>query len=132
MRTFVFAVVVLFCILMATPRAIAQESAASHAATVTAIDEALQQHVAGVEADRAAVQRVLERPDVRAVAAQIGVDMRRAQSAVATLQGDQLTELATRARQVEQQLAGGQGSVTISYTLIIIGLLVLILLILIL
>jgi hypothetical protein len=76
---------------------------------------------------------VLERPDVRALAAEVGVDVRRAQSAIATLDADRLAPLAAQARQAEQALAGGQsGSVTISYTLIIIGLLVLILLILVL
>lgn len=131
MRTFVSALVVLFCILIAAPAAIAQPA---HAATPSAIDQALQQHVDAVNADRALVQRLLERPDVRALAAEIGLDIRRAQSAVATLDGDQLDRLAAQARHAEQALAGGQrsGSVTISYTLIIIGLLVLILLILIL
>jgi len=133
MRTFVSAFVVLLSILMMPLRAAAQEAAGvSHAAPVDAIEQALQQHVASVDADRAVVQRILERPDVRALAAEMGVDLRRAQTAVATLDGERLTELASQARAAEQALAGGQGSVTISYTLIIIGLLVLILLILIL
>jgi hypothetical protein len=128
MRTFVTAFGVLYCILTLVPRADAQ----THAAPVSAIDAALQQHVDSTEADRALVQRVLEQPDVRALAAELGIDVRRAQSAVATLDGEALTRLAAQAQQVDQALAGGQGSVTISYTLIIIVLLVLILLVLIL
>jgi hypothetical protein len=130
MRTFVSAFVLLFCILTLVPCAEAQSA---HAAPSSAMDEALQQHVDSTDTDRALVQRVLEQPDVRALAAELGVDVRRAQSAVTTLEGAPLSRLAAQAQQVEQAaLAGGQGSVTISYTLIIIGLLVLILLILVL
>lgn len=130
MRMPVSVLSVLFCILIGVPRASAQTP---HAAPPSAIDQALEQHAATVDADRAVVQRVLERPDVRALAAEVGVDVRRAQSAIATLEGDQLAQLAAQARQAEQALAGGQGgSITLSYTLIIIGLLVLILLVLIL
>jgi hypothetical protein len=127
MRTSVSGLVVLLCILMAAPRAAAQ--AGSHAAPPAAIDQALQQHVTAVDGDRAVVQRLLARPDVRAVAAQMGVDLRRAETAVATLDGEQLSTLASHARQAEQELTGGQGSIRISTTLIIIALLVVILLI---
>ena len=128
MRTFVSALVLLFCITLA-PRADAQSS---HAAPPSAMDEALRQHVDSTDGDRALVLRVLEQPGVQRLAAELGVDVRRAQSAVATLQGEPLTRLAAQAERVDQALAGGQGSVTISYTLIIIGLLLLILLVLIL
>lgn len=126
MRTSVSGLVVLLCILIAAPRTSAQQA---HAAPPSAIEQALQQHIAATDADRAVVQRLLERPDVRALAADIGLDVRRAQSAVATLEGDQLSKLAAQARQVEDGLAGGQSRVTISTTLIIIALLVVILLI---
>jgi hypothetical protein len=130
MRTSVSGLVVLLCILIAAPRAAAQQSrAGSHTAPPAAIDEALQQHVTAVDADRAVVQRLLARPDVKALAAEIGLDIRRAQTAIATLEGGQLSDLAARARQAEEGLAGGQGSVRISTTLIIIALLVVILLI---
>ena len=130
MRTFVSALVVLFCILTLAPHADAQSA---HAAPQSAIDQALERHLDSADADRALVQRVLEQPAVRAVAAEIGVDIVRARAAVATLEGEPLARLAAQAAQVNRALAGGQGgSVTISYTLIIIGLLVLILLVLIL
>lgn len=129
MRTFVSAFVVLFSILVLAPDAGAQSS---HVATPAAIDEALQQHGDSGDADRALVLRVLEQPAVRELAAELGVDVQRAKSAVTTLEGEPLTRLAAQAQQVDQALTGGQGAVTISYTLIIIGLLVLILLVLIL
>jgi hypothetical protein len=75
------------------------------------------------------VLRVLRHPDVARLAGQVGLDLKRAESAVATLEGQELADLAARARDVDQALAGGQRSITISTTLIIIGLLVLILLI---
>ena len=130
MRTFVSGLVVLLCILMAAAGAAAQTpQAPSHAASSAALDHALQQHVDATEADRAVVQRLLARPDVKALAAEVGLDVRRAQTAVATLDGEQLSDLAARARLAEEGLAGGQGSVRISTTLIIIALLVVILLI---
>ena len=56
-------------------------------------------------------------------------DRRSRKSAVSTLNAEQLATVAAQARQAEQGLAGGQSSITISTTMIIIGLLVLILII---
>jgi hypothetical protein len=125
MRTFT-TVLVLLSMVIAVPRVQAQ---ASHIASQSAIDAALQQHVSTVAADRADLLRVLGNTEVKAVAEKAGLDLRRATTAVASLDGAQLTELAAQARQVDQSLAGGQSKVTISTTMIIIGLLVLILLI---
>jgi hypothetical protein len=130
MPTFVSALVVLFCIFTMVPRA--ADAQTRHAAPLSAINEALQEHGDSTDADRAVVLRVLEQPAVRALAAELGVDVRRARSAVTVLDGEQLVRLAAQAQHVDQALSGGQGSLTISYTLIIIGLLVLILLVLIL
>src|SRR6185436_1094843 len=102
----------------------------SHSAPQSAIDAALQQKVSSGAADRETVLRLLDRPEVQAVAGHAGVDLRQAKDAVSTIDGPQLTELAAQASQVEQSLAGGQSRVTINTTLLIIGLLVLILLIL--
>lgn len=129
MRTPVSGPVILLCILMAVPAVAAQEPADFHAADAAAIEQALQQHVRELDTDRSVVQRLLARPDVQALASEVGLDVRRAQAAVATLEGAQLAEIAAHARDVEQGLAGGQSSVRISTTLIIIALLVLILLI---
>jgi hypothetical protein len=125
MRTSTFVVVVLLSIIMAGPRLQAQ----SHTASQSAIDAALQQHVSTAAADRADVLRVLGNAEVKAVAEKAGLDLRRATTAVASLDGQELTQLADQARQVDEALAGGQSKVTISTTVIIIILLVLILLI---
>jgi hypothetical protein len=126
MRTPVAVLAILFTVLTAVPRVHAQ---ASHAATQSAIDLALEQHVSTAAADRADVLRVLEHPAVKEVAASAGIDLRRATSSVGMVDGRQIGALAAQARQVEQALAGGQSKVTISTTVIIIALLVLILLI---
>jgi hypothetical protein len=68
-------------------------------------------------------------PVVKDVASRAGIDLRRATSAVETAGAQQLSTMAAQARQAEQALAGGQSKITISTTVIIIGLLVLILLI---
>jgi hypothetical protein len=126
MRMPVSVLAILLTVLTAVPRVHAQES---HAATQSAIDSALEQHVSSGATDRADVLRVLEHPAVKEVASHAGIDLRRAASAVATVDGQQLGALAAQARQVEQALAGGQSRVVISTTVIIIALLVLILLI---
>jgi hypothetical protein len=118
--------VVVFSLVAVIPPAHAQTS---HAAPQSLLDAAVQDHIGTTAADRETVLRLLERPEVQAVAGDIGLDLRRAQRAVSTLEGQQLTDLAAQAQQVEQALAGGQSRVVISTTLIIIALLVLILVI---
>jgi hypothetical protein len=112
-------------VLTAVPRLGAQ----SHAAPQAALDAAVQQHVASGTADREAVLRVLDHSEVKAVADRVGIDLRRATSAVAMLQGEELARVAAQAQQVENALSGGQSRVVISTTLIIVVLLVLILII---
>ena len=126
MRTLVSTVAVVLSLVAFVPRVHAQTS---HVAPQTALDAAIQDHAAATATDRETISRLLERPEVKAVAGDLGLDLRRAQSAVATLDGQQLTDLAAQARQAEQSLAGGQSRVVISTTLIIIVLLVLILII---
>ena len=116
---------ILLMVVTLTPSAHAQTSVASQAL----LDAAVQQHVATTEANRAAVLRVLDHPDVKALAGRVGVDLRTAADAVSTLDGQDLQTLTAQANQVEEALAGGQSRVVISTTLIIIALLVLILLI---
>lgn len=113
-------------VITAMPRLHAQSP---HTAPQSAIDAALQQHVNAAAADREAVLRVLGRSEVKRVAEAAGIDLRRATGAVATLEGEELAQVAAQAQQVEQALAGGQSRVVISTTLIIIALLVLILII---
>ena len=116
---------ILLMVVTLAPRAQAQSSVASQGL----LDAAVQKHVATIEADRAAVLRVLDHADVKAVAGRLGVDLRTAADAVSTLDGQDLQTLAAQANQVDEALAGGQSRVVISTTVIIIALLVIILLI---
>ena len=71
---------------------------------------------------------MLQHPDVARLAGRFGLDLKRAEAVIATLDGQELADLAARARDVDRALAGG-ATVTITTTMIIIGLLLLILLI---
>jgi hypothetical protein len=124
MRSFVFALALLGFLMVG--RADAQST---HAAPQSAIDQALAQHVDPLDADRAALDRLLARPEVREIAEKAGLDLRRAQSAAATLDASDLTRLSQHVREAEEALSGGQSRVTISTTLIIIVLLIIILLV---
>lgn len=116
-------------ILMAALAGVPPVSAQEHVASEAAIEAALQQHRQAGVSDREAVLRVLERAEVKAVAEEAGIDLRQAAGFVETMEGEELATLAAQASQVNEALAGGQSSVTISTTMIIIGLLVLILII---
>jgi hypothetical protein len=104
-------------------------SAQVHVAGQQVLDAAVQQHVRAAEQDRETVRLFLQRSEVRAIAGKYGVDIRRAESAVAAMNPADLASIAAKARQADEALAGGQSNITISTTTIIILLLVLILLI---
>ena len=104
-------------------------SAQSHVIGKNALDKAVQERVARDQSDREAILTLLQRPEVREVAAKAGVSLEKATVAVATLEGQDLRQIASHARQVNNELAGG-ATVVITTTAIIIILLVIILIIL--
>jgi hypothetical protein len=101
-----------------------------HAVDPDALASTVAQHVVKQDSDRAALREALARPEVRAVAGKLGVDLERASAAVDTMGGTDLARAADAARQVNQSLVGGASTVVISTTTIIIALLVLIVIIL--
>ena len=125
MRSTCSLLAVVLSVLMAAPQVQAQV----HVAGQQVLDAAVQQHVRAADQDRETVRQFLQQGDVRAIAGKYGVDIRRAESAVATMNASDLASVAAQARQADEALAGGASTVTISTTTIIIGLLVLILLI---
>lgn len=135
MRSTCAFVAVVLSILMAAPRIQAsspgagQSAPPTHIACQSVLDAAVQEHARATDRDRETVRLFLERTDVRAIAGKYGIDIRRADSAVAAMDASDVANMAAQARAADEALAGGQGSVTISTTAIIIGLLVLILLI---
>ncbi len=79
------------------------------------------------DADRRAVQALLQRDDVRKVAAAAGLDIGRAEAAASVLSGESLASIAAQARAVPTDLAGGSDSIVMPATTVIIVLLVIIL-----
>ena len=108
------------------PAAWAQQS---HTISTSALDQAVQQRVSQDQADRQAIHQLLQRDEVKSIAAQAGLSAEKADAAVSTLQGDDLHQLASQARSVDQQLAGGASTIVISTTTIIIILLLILLIV---
>jgi hypothetical protein len=103
--------------------------AAATVTPATALDALVVEQVRADDASRKLVQAVLDRAEVRAVAAKAGLDLERAKQAVSTLSGAELQEVAAQAQRVDASLAGGASTLVISTTTIIIILLVVILLV---
>ena len=100
-----------------------------HVVSPADLATAVSQRVVQQDADRATVQEALARPEVRAMASSMGVDLTKATAAVGTLSGVELQQAANAAQQVNQQLVGGASTVVISTTTIVIILLLVIILI---
>jgi hypothetical protein len=118
---------VLLAALLIAPAAQAQ----THVIGKAALSQAVQQRVSQEQADREAIVTLLHRPEVKQIASQAGLSLQKAEAAVATLNGQDLSDLAAQARQVQNDLAGGASTVVISTTTIIIVLLIVILIVLI-
>ncbi len=97
-----------------------------HAVPPAALAQAVAQHVAQQDTNRATVRQALARPEVQQVAAATGVDLGKVTAMVDTLSPEALAKAAASAQQVNQSLVGGASTVTISTTTILIGLLILI------
>ena len=118
---------VVLAALLVAPAAQAQ----THVVAKSVLSQAVQAHVNQEQADRDAIRSLLARAEVRQVAQQAGLSLAKAEAAVSMLQGQQLSDLASQARQVNNDLAGGASTIVISTTTIIIVLLVVILIVLI-
>jgi hypothetical protein len=116
-------------LLLAVVAAMPASAQEAHVADQTVLNRALADHIRQDADDRQEVLRVLENAQVRELAEGVGVDLKQAKAAIATLDETELGAIAVQARAVNDALAGGQSTVTISTTVIIIGLLILILLI---
>jgi len=107
---------------LAAPAAAQQAHVVSPRAVTRTVDAATTPS----GADRAALRELLGRPQAEAVASRYGLDLQRARDAVATLDGPELARLGSRARELNDELAGGADTIVISSTTLIIALLVLI------
>ncbi len=120
MRIVRHSLAVCLAVLSLAPVAAAQD----HVITTSELNKAVQQRVTSEQADRAAIASLLQRAEVREVAAKAGLSLDKAQAAVSTLQGADLQQAASQARQVQNDLAGGASTVVISTTTIILVLLI--------
>lgn len=116
---------VCLAILFMAPSAGAQ----GHVINKSALAEAVQQRVSQEQADREAIVALLHRAEVRQIATRAGLSLDKAEAAVSTLKGDDLKEVASQARQVQNDLAGGASTIVISTTTVIIVLLIVILIV---
>ena len=119
-------VTMLVAVMLAPSLAYAGQAAAQTAPQ--SLSTVAAEHAAKKQADRQVILDVLARQDVREVAKAANLPIDRAVAAVATLEGQELSQVAAQAQQVNDALAGGQ-TITLSVWLIIIALLVVILIV---
>ena len=120
------ALAVCLAIMLVAPAAGAQQT---HVIGKDALEKAVQVRVSQDQSDRAAIVSLLQRSEVREIAAKAGLSVAKAEAAVSTLEGDELRQIAGQARQAQDNLAGG-ATVVITTTTIILILLVIIILVL--
>ena len=92
-----------------------------------AVDQALGAKVLSDESARDAVRTLLARDEVKAMAANLGLDLSRANTAVSTLQGADLQRVSDRAAVANDMLAGGDQTVTVSLVAILLIVIIIIL-----
>lgn len=112
-------------VFFAASPAFAQQARVVDGGTLT---QALAAQAEGERTQRDQVRRVLDRDDVRQMAAAMGLNTAQASSAVATLAGADLAAAAHQAGAVEQALAGGANTIVISTTTLLLVLIIIILL----
>jgi len=96
-------------------------------ATQTDLDVAVAKTLGQEDAARSTITTLLQRDDVRSMAAGYGLDVGRAQAAVSTLQGDELQRLSLLAADAQAQLAGGGQTITISLVALLLIVIIVIL-----
>lgn len=114
-------------LVLSSPLAYGADSAAS-LATQADLDNAIVKTLGQEDAARSTITTLLQREDVRSLAASHGLDVRRAEAAVSTLQGDELQRLSLLAADANAQLAGGYQTFTISLVSLLLIVIIVILL----
>lgn len=93
-----------------------------------AMEQALLGRARADDANRAAIRGLLARDEVRALADELGLDLRRADTAVGTLEGRELERTALRARAAHEALSGGAQTIQISVVTLLLIIIIVILL----
>jgi len=99
------------------------------AVTQAELDAAVARHLEARAADRERVARLLQRDDVRALASEHGIDLRRAEDALGTLDDSELQTLAAQAAVVDANLEGGDQYLRISLIALLLIIIIVILLV---
>jgi hypothetical protein len=92
------------------------------------LDHAIAKTLAQEDASRSQINSLLQRDDVRSLAEGYGLDPRRAEAAVGTLQGEELERLSQLAASAQVQLAGGDTVIRISLVALLLIIIIVILL----
>jgi hypothetical protein len=100
----------------------------AHVVTGPEIQARIDQKIQSEAADRQAIRDLLARPEVRRVAGSAGLNLQRADAAIGTLSGSELSRLAAQARQANSEI-GGRRTVTMTWTTVIIVVVALVVLI---
>lgn len=107
-----FVAAAVLCSLFAVPT----RATAAPSGVVDRVDVqgALDRRVQADEGERDSIRTLLNRGEVRSMAKDAGIDLRRAESAVSTLEGEDLHRVAAQATVANEALAGGETYITIS------------------
>ena len=94
------------------------------------IQDAIEARLQRQDQSREAILSLLQRPEVARMAEGLGLDLRRATNAVATLEGAELEKLGAQAAGVERDLSGGSSNtITMSVTTLLLIIIIVILLV---
>lgn len=107
--------------------ATANTNAADRVATQVDLDNAVAKTLTEETAARATITTLLGTDEARAMVKGMGIDIRTAQNAVGTLQGDDLRRASALAANANAELAGGAQSVTISLVALLLIIIIVIL-----
>ncbi len=91
------------------------------------VEQALAEKVQSDESARDSIRVLLNREDVKAMAGELGLDVRRATLAVASLEGADLQRVNARATAASELLSGGRTTVTISLVALLLIIIIIIL-----
>ena len=125
MRIRTTAVTLVVCSLLWCSSAMAQQR---HIADPALMRQAIATQALTDQQNRDAVIGVLQRSEVRDLAARLGLNVTRAETAVSTLGSAELASLAEQARVAEAQLAGGSQTIVIGTTTLLLIIIIIILL----
>jgi hypothetical protein len=123
-----FVILVLLALLAFSAAAGSATDVAQTTVSQAELDAAIARQHDQRAADRDRVKALLQRDDVRALAEDNGLDLRRAEAAVDTLEDSELQDLARQAAQIESGLRGGDLYIRMSLIALLLIIIIVILL----